>query len=69
LGFLSHAQPPTVMPVDRDGSPFHELDLEELWKGVSQLASHINRGVKGDPNWPAWLALKTLVALSFKHAL
>ena len=57
------------MPVDRDGSPFHELDLEELWKGVSQLASHINRGVKGDPNWPAWLALKTLVALSFKHAL
>ena len=35
------------MPVDRDGSPFHELDLEELWKGVSQLASHINRGVKG----------------------
>ena len=24
----------TLKPVDHSDSPFHELDLEELWKGV-----------------------------------
>lgn len=26
-----------VLPTDHANGPFHELDLEELWKGVSIL--------------------------------
>lgn len=26
-----------VLPTDHANGPFHELDLEELWKGVSLL--------------------------------
>ncbi|GAX77532.1 hypothetical protein CEUSTIGMA_g4976.t1 [Chlamydomonas eustigma] len=36
--------PESVLPVDHVNSPFHELDLEELWKGIgkTRVRQHVN---------------------------